>query len=285
MKQPTILITGASGYLAHRLIPVAATYGDVIGVARDARSVCSPARAMSLDLTHSAAIAGAVNQLRPDIIIHAAAVNPGDDANMMEPVNHRASAVIAEAAKRHDSRLVMVSTETVHRGDKAPYADDAQPDPINQYGLTKAAGERATLEIYPQALVARTSLIYGLEKMDRGTSGFVRRLDGGESLVLFNDVLRQPITADHLSTALCELAVHHVDINGTMNLVGDEVLSRAEFGIAMLKYWQIDTGDRVTTKSGAGIEGLPIDLRCHGAIADTLGLKLPGVTEVLAQNK
>jgi dTDP-4-dehydrorhamnose reductase len=285
MKRPTILITGASSYLAHRLIPVAANYGDVIGLARNAQSVYTPATAIPADLADGDSLAEVLSQARPDIIIHAAAVNPGGDEAMMDPVNHLASARIAEVARKFGSRLIMVSTETVHRGDCAPYADNAQPDPINTYGFTKAAGERAVLDVYPQALIARTSLIYGLAKIDRGTEGFRQRLQSGQPLVLFDDVLRQPVTADHLSAALCELAVQHADVCGTMNLVGSEVMSRAEFGLAMLAHWNIDAGDLVSTRSGAGIDGLPIDLRCHSTMADTLGIKLPGVTEVLASHQ
>ena len=281
MKRPTILITGASGYLAHRLIPVAAKYGEVIAVARNTHSVIMPATAIPVDLADYHSLAEVFSQVCPDIIIHAAAVNPGGDESMMDSINHLASARIAEVAKKLGSRLIMVSTETVHRGDRAPYTDNAQPDPINIYGLTKAAGERAVLDAYPQALIARTSLIYGLAKIDRGTEGFRQRLRSGQPLVLFNDVLRQPVTADHLSVALCELAVRHVDVSGTMNLVGSEVMSRAEFGLAMLAYWNIDTGDLVSARSGVGVEGLPVDLRCHSTMAETLGFELPGVTAVL----
>ena len=139
------------------------------------------------------------------------------------------------------------------------------------------------LDRYPQSLVARTSLIYGLSKIDRGTDGFRQRIESGDPLVLFDDVLRQPVTADHLSIALCELATKHIDVTGTMNLVGDEVLSRADFGVAMLRHWQIDTKDLLSTRSGHGIEGLPVDLRCTAEIARSLGFELPGVSEVLAQ--
>lgn len=283
MNRPAILITGASGYLAHRLVPIAATYGDVLGVARKAQSVFAPATPVELDLTDSQALAVAIKSAKPQIIIHAAAVNPGGGEQEMELVNHRAAETIATAAKQLGSRLIMVSTDTVHRGDNAPYGDNAMPDPVNAYGSTKAAGEGVVLDIYPDSLVARTSLIYGLSKIDRGTDGFRRRLQKSEALVLFDDVLRQPVTADHLSTALCELATKHIDVSGTMNLVGDEVLSRADFGVEMLKHWQIDTKGLLSTRSGRGIEGLPIDLRCTAEIAGSLGLRLPGVSEVLAQ--
>lgn len=277
-----ILITGASGYLAHRLLPIAATFGEVIGVARKRESVGEAVEAESLDLTDADATDRIIRRIRPDIIIHAAASNPGTDESQMDAVNHQAAGVIAAAAARVDSRLVMVSTDVVHNGADAPYADNAVATPINAYGRTKALGEQAVLAIKPDAAIVRTSLIYGLEQMDRGTQGFAERLQRGEPLVLFNDVLRQPVWVDSLSDALCRLACEHVDISGVMNVVGSQVMSRAEFARVMLSHWSIEPVDMITEKSGLGINGLPIDLRLDCVRANALAMPLPGVSEVLS---
>ena len=278
-----ILITGASGYLAHRLVPIAAEYGEGIGTARKAESVIKPAQAVALDLTNKEAITHVIETVRPTAIIHVAAVNPGSGDALMNAVNHEASAALAKLAAKLKIRFVMVSSESVYSGKAAPYADDAIADPINTYGETKAAGEQAVLAVAPESVVVRTSLIYGLDKMDRGTQGFRERLARGEPLVLFDDVLRQPIWVDSLSHALCRLATEFTDVSGTMNVVGDEVMSRAEFGLAMMKYWGIDAGENVSFKSGAGFDGVQMDLRCNCAMAKSLGLDLTGVSEVLAK--
>lgn len=199
----------------------------------------------------------------------------------MNAVNHHASAALATLASQLNIRLVMVSTDTVHNGQAAPYADHVIPQPINTYGLSKAAGEQAVLRCAPESIVVRTSLIYGLSKMDHGTAGFRDRLVRGEPLVLFNDVLRQPIWVDSLSHALCKLATEFTDVRGTVNVVGNEVTSRADFALAMMKYWGIDIGGGVSFQSGMGLEGLQMDLRCDCQLATSLGLALPGVSEVL----
>lgn len=277
-----ILITGASGYLAHRLLPVASAFGEVIGVARRRESVCSTVQAESLDLTDPDSIDRQIRRIRPEVIIHAAASNPGVDESQMNAVNHLASAAIAAAAAKVNSRLVMVSTDVVHNGANAPYADDAPAAPINTYGRTKALGEQSMLAVKPDAAIVRTSLIYGLEKMDRGTQGFAERLQRGEPLVLFNDVLRQPVWIDTLSQALVSLACEHTHISGVMNVVGSQVMSRAEFAREMLAYWSIEATDMVTERSGQGISGLPLDLRSECSRAAALAIPLPGVTEVVS---
>ena len=277
-----LLVTGASGYLAHRLLPMAAEYGDVIGVARQREAICNSVQVELLDLTDSAATHRLIKRVRPDVIINAAASNPGVDEALMDAVNHQASGVIAAAAASVNCRLVMVSTDMVHSGTEAPYADDAGAAPINTYGCTKALGEQAVLSAKPDAAVVRTSLIYGLERMDRGTQGFAQRLQRGERLVLFNDVLRQPVWIDSLSDALCRLAFEHAQISGVLNVVGSQVMSRAAFARRMLAHWSIAATDMITEKSGLGIPGLPMDLRLDCLRAKALAIPLPGVSDVLS---
>ena len=72
-----ILITGASGYLAQALVPIAAKQADVIGVARNAKKIGSEAMGLSLDIEDRSAVMDLVSTHRPDAIIHCAACNPG----------------------------------------------------------------------------------------------------------------------------------------------------------------------------------------------------------------
>ena len=276
-----ILVTGASGYLAHRLLPVAARFGEVIGVARKAESVWPGVQAESLDITDHAAVDLLVGKVKPDIILHAAASNPGVDESVMDAVNHLASDYVATAAKARGCRLVVVSTESVHNGLQAPYTDAAVANPVNTYGRTKALGEKAVMKICPDAAIVRTSLIYGLAQMDRGTQGFVDRLERGEPLILFNDVIRQPVWVDSLADAICALAIKDTGVSGLLNVVGSQALSRATFARMMLAHWGVDTNAMISEKSGAGIQGLPLDLTSDCARARALGYALPGVSEVL----
>ncbi len=276
-----ILITGASSYLAHRLVPIAARYGEVYGVSRKRAAVVAPAVPVEFDLSRTERIARMVEAIRPTAVIHAAAVNPGDPDALMEAVNHLASGALAEAAVHCGSRFVMVSTGSVHSGLSAPYSDEAEPDPVNRYGQTKAAGERQVMLAAPEAVIVRTSLIYGLDLIDRGTRGFRDRLLQGQPLKLFDDVYRQPVWVDSLSHALCELALNNTRISGTMNLVGTQTMSRAAFGMAMMNYWGIDTRSNISMRSGADVIGVQPDLTCTCERADALQYPRPGVTEVL----
>lgn len=278
-----VLITGATGYLAGALIPVAKNYGNVTGLARNAADLPDDVDAISLDILDASGIADVCTAEKPDVIIHAAASNPGSDESAMQRINEFGAKHIAEAAVKVGARLVVVSSDTVHDGVSAPFADNAVANPLPDflYGQSKAAAERAVTLCYPDAIIVRTSLIYGIERIDRGTASFVSRLNAGEPVKLFHDVIRQPVHDIALSECLCKLGFEYENEHGTINIAGNQALSRLEFGQRMLDFWQIDGRDQVEAVSGASFPGLPLDLRLNLDRAHALGLATPGVDEVI----
>jgi len=278
-----MLVTGASGYLAQTLIPRASTRAQVHGAARSPDGIVEPAEAHAIDLDHESDVFTLFKSIKPDVVIHCAACNPGSDAASMYAVNTRGSEHVAKACTMIGARLVALSSDTVFDGKSAPYSDDAPAAPLNanDYALSKAQGELAILKQCPAALIVRTSLIYDVDEMDRGTLGFVERLYSGERLKLFDDVIRQPVYAPKLSEHLCSLAMDHVDQSGIMNLVGSEAMSRYTFGLKMLDFWGIDYENRIDKVSAAGIPGVPLDLNMLMNRANKLALDSPGVTAVL----
>ena len=196
-------------------------------------------------------------------------------------VNAQGSRYVAEAAVAVGARLIHLSTDIIFDGKQAPYHDDALPSPLNAYGRSKAAAEAAVTEIDPQAAIIRTSLIYGLKEMDRGTAGFVERLNTGERLALFSDVIRQPVWVDSLVETLLKLI--DIDFGGPLNVVGSQAMTREEFGRRMLAWWQIDTRGLLASGKAAEIsDTIPLDLRMSIHKAEQLlQMTFPGVDEVL----
>jgi dTDP-4-dehydrorhamnose reductase len=284
LKENTILITGGSGYLGRYLCARAAPSFNVFTTYRTHPYDIKFGDPVQLDLTSQKAVLRLVQNLRPWAIIHTAAINPGQgDEQMMMQVNTAGSCYVAEAAVSVGARLVHVSTDVVHDGRHAPYADDATPAPLNAYGRSKAAAENAVAEIDPQAAIVRTSLIYGLDEMDRGTAGFIEQLKKGEPLVLFNDVVRQPVWVENLAGALLKLT--EIEFGGLLNVVGRQAMTREEFGRRMLDWWQVDVGDLLRIGRAADIsDSIPLDLRLSVSKAEQLlQMDLLGVDEVLAK--
>ena len=284
--ESTVLITGASGYLGQRLVPLAARRAKVVGVHWRGPLVPEPAEPLRLDLTDRAATFAALARLRPTAVIHAAAANPGSDPERMEPDNVAATINVADAvaALGPGCRLVYVSTDVLHDGTAAPYDDDAKPAPLAAYGRAKADAEATLLARRPDAVAVRTSLIYGLATIDRGTQVFIDRLAQGEPVRLFADVLRLPVWIDALSEALITLALDQIGVSGPLNVAGDQALTRAEYGRRLLAWWGVDGGDMVQDTSAAALADVPLDLRLRLDRARSLGLALPGFDEVAARH-
>lgn len=278
-----LLITGGSGYLGRYLTAQAVNSFQVYTTYSSNPDHIKAGQPLPLELTDRDSVHRQVADLQPDAIIHAAAINPGQGSDeQMWQINVLGSQYIAQAAVATGSRLVHVSTDVVHSGRHSPYADDAPPSPLNTYGRSKAEAEALVAQIDPHVAIVRTSLIYGLEEMDRGTEGFIKRLQSGQPLVLFNDVVRQPVWVETLAEALLRLV--EVNYAGILNVAGRQAVTREEFGRRMLAWWGIEAGQMVQSGRAADIsDTIPLNVRLTVAKAEQLlHMTFPGVDEVLA---
>jgi len=150
-----ILVTGKNGQVGFELLRSLAGQGQVIAVGRE-----------QMDLSKPDSIRRTMREIAPDLIVNAAAYTAVDQAES-EPelalaVNGVAPGILAEEAKRLSAALIHYSTDYVFDGAQGvPYTEDDEPRPINAYGRTKLAGERAIQAVDVPHLILRTSWIYG----------------------------------------------------------------------------------------------------------------------------
>ena len=151
-----ILLTGRNGQVGWELERALAPLGEVVATDRS-----------TLDLTNEDQIRSAVRAVKPDVIVNAAAYTAVDKAES-EPelamrINGFAPGVLADEAKRLGALLVHYSTDYVFDGEKTtPYVEEDEPNPINVYGKSKLAGERAVDASGCRHLLLRTSWVYSL---------------------------------------------------------------------------------------------------------------------------
>ncbi|MDR2913027.1 MAG: dTDP-4-dehydrorhamnose reductase [Alistipes sp.] len=119
----------------------------------------------ALDVTDERAVAGFFNRERPDAVVNCAAFTDVDRAET-EPtaafrVNRDAPMFLARAAASHNATLLHISTDFVFSGTaQQPYTETDTPAPINIYGQSKLAGERAVIESCCRGAIVRTSWLY-----------------------------------------------------------------------------------------------------------------------------
>lgn len=274
-----LLIIGGSGYLGRVLVRLAAESlpPDQFAYTYHSNDPLGLPQGRPLDLRRFADVARTLAELRPSTVIHTAGSNRIDD---MAAVITRGTAHVVAAAAAQDARLIHLSSDAIFDGTAAPYDETAAPTPLHAYGEAKAEAERVVLDNVANSVVVRTSLIYGLEKMDHSTAWTAAALQAGEPVTLFTNQLRNPVWVDSLAAACLELA--GLDFRGVLNVAGEQVLSRAEFGLRLLDYWGVT--DRETLSLADDASGRwPLDCTLDLTLARrVLRTPLPGVDAVPA---
>ncbi|GAB6041067.1 dTDP-4-dehydrorhamnose reductase [Endothiovibrio diazotrophicus] len=159
-----ILLLGASGQVGWELQRTLATLGAVVA---PGASGALPKALPRVDLSDAAALRAVVAEVRPALIVNAAAYTAVDRAEeepaLAEAINTIAPGVLAEEAKRCGCALVHYSTDYVFDGAaNRPYREDDPTAPQGVYGRTKLAGEEAVRAVGGDHLILRTAWVYGL---------------------------------------------------------------------------------------------------------------------------
>jgi dTDP-4-dehydrorhamnose reductase len=196
-----ILVTGRSGQLAAAIAEKAKDRSEI-----ELTLLGRP----QLDLEQPDVACREILAQRPDIVVNAAAYTAVDraegEAQRAFTVNSAGAAAAARAAARLDVPFVHISTDYVFDGRKpSPYVESDETNPLNVYGRTKLAGEKAVLEAHPGALILRTSWIFS-----PFGSNFVKTMlkVGSERPILrvVSDQLGNPTSALDLAAAILEIA-------------------------------------------------------------------------------
>ncbi|RMG42959.1 MAG: dTDP-4-dehydrorhamnose reductase [Acidobacteria bacterium] len=121
---------------------------------------------VELDITDRWRLEAELERLQPNVVINAAALADVDrceaDPLAARRINEEGPANLAAACAGARCKVVHISTDYVFDGNARREYDEADPpNPINVYGVTKLRGEMAVLERLPDALVVRTSFVFG----------------------------------------------------------------------------------------------------------------------------
>ena len=200
---------------------------------------------VALAVTDHAATASLMESRRAEAVYFAAAYTHvdgcEDDPAMAFAVNRDAPAAAAKVAARRHAAFVFYSTEYVFDGTAGPYAEDDAVRPLSVYGRSKLEGEHAVLAAHPEAVVIRTTVVYGLDAQQKNfVYQVLKRGRAGERMTVPADQLSSPTYVEDLAAASRALVAKHE--RGVFHVAGPEVVDRGEFAREICRVFDLDAG-------------------------------------------
>jgi dTDP-4-dehydrorhamnose reductase len=274
---PRAIITGAAGLIGQYLVKTAPRWApgwDVQGLSR-----------AELELTEKSNLEARIHALKPDLLIHCAALSRTKACEQDPEQAHRINVEVTThlAQLSQDIPFIFLSSGEVFDGKTGWYCESDEPNPINAYGKTKLEAEQAVLQ-NPGHTVVRIVLTAGTS--ENGDRSFVedmcRTAKAGKAVTLYADEFRCPLPAGVIARGIWELIDGKEP--GLYHLGGSERLSRWEIGETLLA-WYPELKGYVMKGSARNHVGsfrpADLSLRCD-KIQGLLSFRIPGFREWLA---
>lgn len=226
-----ILLLGKNGQLGWELRRTLAPLGPMVALDY-----------ADLDLNDFDALRLKVRELRPELIVNAAAYTNVDRAEaepeQAQAINATIPGILAEEAKKMRSALIHYSTDYVFDGSKGqPYVETDVPNPLNVYGESKLAGERAVQAASGAYLVLRTAWVYSF-RGDSFVTKVLKWARQSETLRIVDDQISNPTWARMLAEVTAQVLGRGVDVvrerKGIYHLAGRGYASRYEWAREIL---------------------------------------------------
>jgi dTDP-4-dehydrorhamnose reductase len=227
-----LLVTGASGLLGWNLCHSPDRGWEVYGTYSTHRVSIPGVNLLKVDLTDPGAVEALFEEIRPDAVVHTAAVSDADYCQShgaeCSRINVDAAVHLASLCRHRSVPCIFTSSDLVFNGLDAPYREQDPPSPVSTYGEQKVMAETGILEAYPEALVCRMPLMFGLP--GPGSKSFLLPMLGamraGRTLRLFVDEYRTPLSAGAAAQGLLLVLGR---AGGILHLGGPERISRFDF--------------------------------------------------------
>jgi len=234
-----VAITGAAGQLGRQLVRAFEAAGHQVRGLSHA----------DFDIT-SASDAEDLRSWRPEIVVNSAAWTDVDgcagDPERAMRVNGEAAGQVATLAADCGALVVQISTNEVFDGTQEhAYHEGDDPNPINAYGRSKLAGERAVAAVNPRHLIVRTAWLFGpggINFVTKILAAAQRAADAGQPLRVVADEIGNPTWTPDLAVVIAELVaapagrtvIHAVGTPSASRLDWARVaLGAAEFSVSI----------------------------------------------------
>lgn len=245
-----IFITGANGLLGQKLVSQLVEKGDFQVVASgkgDCRLPSGGFEYASLDITNEIEVESTLTSIKPDIIIHGAAMTNVDQCELNQEAcydsNVNATAYLIKAAEAIKAHFIFVSTDFIFSGEEGPLDENAIPAPVNYYGETKLIGEEMVMKSKTKWAIARTVLVFGIAH-DMSRTNIVlwvkSSLEAGKEIQVVDDQFRTPTLAEDLAAGCILIAEKEAE--GVFNISGSDFLTPFEMANTTAEFFGLNKG-------------------------------------------
>jgi len=204
-----------------------------------------------LDLSDENKIIQTLQEIKPDRIIHLAAMTNVDlcetEKELATQINANATEILAKQAAKQNAFFVYVSTDYVFDGIKGMKKEDDSTNPLGFYGKSKLEGEFTLNKLASSWCIARTSTPFGIHHKKKSFPLWIKEnLEAKKEIPVLTDQFTSPTYVPNLSKMLIEVATRQ--ITGVIHLSGATRISRYNLAELVAEKLNLDKKFLIQTK-------------------------------------
>ena len=243
-KKKDVLIIGGSGLLAVNWALKVRHHCNVTLLLHHQEVCMRDVDIIKCSLADTKKLLSQFKILKPDMVINCAGLTNVEacekSPDLANRVNVEYAKNIACICNLLGVKLIHISTDHLFSGEYSMVDESISPNPVNTYGKTKRDAEIAVLNEAPSSLIIRTNFFGWGTSYRRSFSDWILfELKSNNKIHLFKDVFYTPIIISELVGAVNELL--DLDTRGIIHVVGNERISKYEFGIHLAEIFELDT--------------------------------------------
>ncbi|MFC1553724.1 dTDP-4-dehydrorhamnose reductase [candidate division KSB1 bacterium] len=291
MAAKRILLTGCYGLLGQRIIENMPEGFFVLGTDVDDKVLLhgDNFQYVKLDITKRKDIKAICDELKPEIIINAAAYTDVDksetDKEQCWRVNVAGVENLLKISKRVNAKFIHLSTDYIFDNKKEIYTEQDNPSPMNYYGKSKLASENLVRSSGIDWAIIRTSTLYDVDML-KGRQSFVSwvigNLEQQKKIRIVSDQWGNPTLARSLANGVWKIII--LDKSGVYHIAGPDLIDRYTFTQNIARHFKLkeDLIRKISTDEldQAAVRPLKIGLDITKA-KNELNIELTGIEKGL----
>lgn len=245
MRSHKIVYTGVTGLLGGYFLKKESSGFDIIGISN--KNIRQDGKNFfQLDITEKDKLKELIDQLSPDIIIHAASLGNVDYCEKhpeeAKIVNIEGTRNVIEAAQSINAKLIFLSSNAIFDGETPPYNEQVAPKPVDVYGHTKTEGERLIRNSTLEYVILRLITMYGWPQPNgRGNpvTWVIENLKKGQKVNIVNDIYNNHLYAAQAAEVLWEI-IKEKKV-GIYNIAGGDCINRYQLALKVAAVFDLDS--------------------------------------------